>query len=122
MSNYFSPLAPPAQAGFANASSYDQHRPSYPDEAVDKLLTHLYLNDMPEATIVDLAAGTGKFTELLANRREEYEIIAIEPHEAMRKELEKKSLKGVVVRDGSAAHIPLEDESVDGVIASQVCS
>ncbi|KAI9724431.1 MAG: hypothetical protein M1812_000499 [Candelaria pacifica] len=119
MSKESSTLAAAAQSGFSNASSYDQNRPSYPPEAVDKLLTHLYLNDMPEAQIVDLAAGTGKFTELLANRKEGYEIIAIEPHEAMRRELEKKELKGVVVKDGYAAHIPLEDQSVDAVIASQ---
>ncbi|KAI9791557.1 MAG: hypothetical protein M1835_000236 [Candelina submexicana] len=108
-----------AQSGFANASSYDQHRPSYPPEAVDKLLTHLYLNDVPEAQIADLAAGTGKFTELLADRKEGYEIVAIEPHEAMRKELEKKQLKNVTVKNGNAAHIPLEDQSIDAVIASQ---
>lgn len=122
MSNNSSTLASAAQSGFADASSYDQHRPSYPSEAVDKLLAHLYLEGMPEVQIVDLAAGTGKFTELLANRKEGYEIIAIEPHEAMRKELEKKQLRGVLVKDGDAEHIQLEDQSVDAVIASQVGS
>ena len=35
--------------------------------------------------IVDLAAGTGKLTELLAARDEEFDILAAEPYARMRK-------------------------------------
>lgn len=59
-----------AQTGFSNASHYDAHRPSYPEEAVSKLLKHLGVADQPKAQIVELASGTGKFTELLVKRGE----------------------------------------------------
>ena len=66
--------------GFQNASSYDKHRPSYPHEAVTRFLEHLQVNGVKGARIVDLAAGTGKFTELLVDRDESFEILAVEPH------------------------------------------
>ena len=113
-------IAASALTGFANASSYDKHRPSYPLEAVDKLLKALQVEDLTGARIVDLGAGTGKFTKLLAERKEKYDIVAIEPHEAMRKELGSKTLKGVTVLAGDATSMPLESQSVDALIASQV--
>ena len=67
--------------GFQNASSYDMHRPTYPREAVTRLLKHLQIHGVKKARIVDLAAGTGKFTELLVARDEDFEILAIEPHD-----------------------------------------
>lgn len=75
---------------------------------------------IPTASVVDLAAGTGKMTELLAKRPEEYEITAVEPHADMRKVLEAKKLRGVKVVDGLSTDMPLEKESVDAVIAAQV--
>lgn len=113
-------LADVASRGFAAASSYDQHRPSYPPEAVEQLLAHLQVSGLRGARILDLAAGTGKFTELLAKREEEFEIVAVEPHGEMRGELEKKILKGVTVLEGDAVTIPLKARSVDAVIVAQV--
>jgi len=40
----------------------------------------------------------------------------------MRKELEKKALKGVKVLDGNAAEMPVEEEWADAVVAAQVSS
>lgn len=115
-----STIANVAQNGFADASSYDQHRPSYPPEAVEELLKHLQVDGLPAARIVDLAAGTGKFTELLAAREECYEILAIEPQADMRNELARKDLKGVTVVEGDAVNLPVESQSVDAVVAAQV--
>lgn len=111
-----------AKSGFANALSYDKHRPTYPPEAVSKLLSALHIAGVHGATVVDLAAGTGKFTEPLAARDEEYEITAIEPHERMRAELERKKLGGgrVKVLDGTAQKTGLQSQSVDVVITGQV--
>lgn len=95
-------LAPAAAAGFHNASAYDAHRPSYPASAVQALLTHMRLADKPHARIVEVAAGTGKFTEALAARHEGFEVVAVEPHGEMRRELEAKGLNGVSVRAGRA--------------------
>lgn len=110
-----------AQSGFSNAALYDQHRPSFPAHSVDVLLEGIRVADNPKATVVDLAAGTGKFTELLASRDEGYEIVAVEPHLEMRKVLQDKHLRGVSVHDGLSTDMKfLGDESVDAVIAAQV--
>ena len=45
-----------------------------------RLLEHLQVSGVKRARIIDLAAGTGKFTELLVGRSEDFEILAIEPH------------------------------------------
>ncbi|EXF78450.1 methyltransferase, partial [Colletotrichum fioriniae PJ7] len=99
-----------ASKGFADAATYDAYRPSYPPAATQKFLEHLRLADVPHAKILDLAAGTGKMTEVLAARHEGFEVVAVEPHEGMRAELEKKGLRGVEVKDGFAAKLPLGEE------------
>ncbi|KAH0380887.1 putative 2-heptaprenyl-1,4-naphthoquinone methyltransferase, partial [Aureobasidium melanogenum] len=112
-------LNPSAQNGFSNAALYDKHRPSFPAHSVSVLLDGVRVADT-QATVVDLAAGTGKFTELLAARDEGYKVIAIEPHADMRKVLEDKHLPGVSVQDGLSTDMKsLKDESVDAVIAAQ---
>ncbi|KAH7162990.1 S-adenosyl-L-methionine-dependent methyltransferase [Dactylonectria estremocensis] len=105
--------------GFHNALSYDAHRPSYPDTAVGSLLKHLGLEGRP-GRIVDLAAGTGKFTEVLAARPEAFEIVAVEPLDSMRETLAKKHLRGVEVRAGTASNIDaVETGWADGCIVAQ---
>lgn len=109
-----------AAQGFAASSDYDKHRPSYPAASVEELLSGCRVAGKKGAKIVDLAAGTGKFTELLAKRNEEFEIIAIEPHHGMRDVLAAKQLPRVTVLSGKADAMPLEEASVDCVIAAQV--
>lgn len=108
-----------ASEGFEDAGSYDAYRPSYPPEAVDSLLRHLKIADRPNVNVLEIAAGTGKFTELLAKRHENYTIHAVEPHAGMRAQLEKKQLRNVTVTDGHAAKMPVEDEWADACIAAQ---
>ncbi|KAI9729605.1 MAG: hypothetical protein M1834_006801 [Cirrosporium novae-zelandiae] len=108
-----------AQTGFSKAAAYDQYRPSYPPEALEHLLDNLKVVGLAQAKIVDLAAGTGKFTELIAARKEAYHITAVEPHEGMCQELIKKNLTNVTVKAGSATSIPVADQSLDAVIAAQ---
>nr|OQO24333.1 hypothetical protein B0A51_05560 [Rachicladosporium sp. CCFEE 5018] len=114
-----SALKPSALHGFAKSSAYDQHRPSYPAKSVQELLRQCRVAGVKGAEVLDLAAGTGKFTELLAAREEGYEVVAVEPHQGMREVLEAKGLKGVKVEDGDAESLPFEDESVDAIIAAQ---
>ncbi|KAL8807515.1 MAG: hypothetical protein Q9182_000680 [Xanthomendoza sp. 2 TL-2023] len=114
-----SKLSDQALKGFADASSYDTYRPSYPPEAVDALLARLQVKGVENAQIVDLGAGTGKFSQLLAARDEKYDIVAVEPHEEMRKEMEAKKLRGVRVVKGDAYDIPVESQSADAVVAAQ---
>ena len=109
-------LVDPADAwgGGDNASSYERGRPSYPREAVEHL-AHV-LNIGPGRTVVDLGAGTGKFTRLLAATGAH--VVAVEPQAAMRAELSAAAPESVDVLDGGAEAIPLPDASVDVVCAA----
>lgn len=109
-----------AQTGFAKSAAYDQHRPAYTSTVVQLLLENLRVSGVKHAKLLDLAAGTGKFTEAIAAREEQYEIAAVEPHDEMRQVLEEKKLSGVAVLAGKADSIPVEDGSVDAVICAQV--
>jgi len=107
--------------GFKNAAAYDTHRPSYPQEAVDTLLSRLNLTSVAggqSAKMVEIASGTGKFTELLV-AKPGLEIIAVEPHEGMRAQLAAKNLEAVTVLDGHAGKLPVEDGWADGYLAAQ---
>jgi ubiquinone/menaquinone biosynthesis C-methylase UbiE len=108
-----------ASEGFADASAYDAHRPSYPPEAVDALLRHLKISGQPNVNVVEIASGTGKFTEPLAKRHESYNIHAVEPHAGMRAQLVVKDLPNVTTTDGHAAKLPVQDGWADAVIAAQ---
>lgn len=109
-----------SSASFQDAKAYDAHRPSYPPAAVESLLARLGVAGQPRARIVDLAAGTGKFTELLAARPEGYEILAVEPTRSMRETLAGKGLQGVEVRDGTAEEMMgVGDGWADGVVVAQ---
>jgi len=109
-----------AAKGFTNAANYDKYRPSYTPTATEELLKQCRVSGKKHAKILDLAAGSGKFTEVLAQRPEQYEIIAVEPHDVMRQVLEQKRLPKVTSKAGKADGIPLDDESVDAVICAQV--
>jgi SAM-dependent methyltransferase len=61
------------------AELYDRARPSYPAAAIDALLEYGGLG--PKSRIVDVGAGTGKATELLAARG--LDVTAIEPSAEM---------------------------------------
>ena len=114
-------ISPAATTGFTDAASYDQHRPSYPLSAVQHLLASIQIAGEHGARVIDFAAGTGKFTTLLAQRDEGYNVIAVEPHEGMRAELARKGLRGVQVVAGSAAEMRgVADGEADAVIAAQV--
>ena len=114
-----------AEEGFRNATAYDAYRPSYLAEAVDAFLARLGVARMPGARVVEVAAGTGKFTEQLARRPERFAVRAVEPHDGMRDRLDAKAradpdLVGVHVLPGKAEKMPLEDEWGDACIAAQV--
>ena len=66
-----------ARSGFADGANYDQYRPSFPEASVDTLLKAVRVAGLAGANIVDLAAGTGKFTEILARRDEGFRITAV---------------------------------------------
>ncbi|KAJ3486890.1 hypothetical protein NLG97_g6525 [Lecanicillium saksenae] len=111
-------FVPDAAVGFKNGGAYDAHRPSYRPEIVDDILKNLGLAGKKNARIVDIAAGTGKFTEVLAAREEQFEIVAVEPVESMRNTLVSKNL-GIDVREGLATSLGLPDAWADGITVAQ---
>ena len=100
----------PARSFDLAAEEYEATRPSYPDEVLDLLPV------AADATVLDLGAGTGKLTRVLARRYAQ--VIAVEPLDGMRGILE-RVVPQVEALAGSAEEIPLEDASVDAVFAAQ---
>jgi SAM-dependent methyltransferase len=94
----------------ASAGLYDSVRPSYPPEAARWLL-----GDAP-LRVVDLGAGTGIFSRVLAALG--HDVVAVEPDPEMR-ELIGAAAPGIAVLAGSAEEIPLAAASVDAVVAAQ---
>lgn len=91
------------------ASVYHAARPGYPVEAIAWLIGDA-------VRVLDLGAGTGKLTEaLIALDRD---VIAVDPVEEMLDELE-VAVPGVPRILGTAEDIPIEDASVDAVVAGQ---
>ena len=104
-----------AQSGFdADAARYARGRPDYPAEVSGWLTDTLDLE--PGKTVIDLGAGTGKFTRPLLQTGAR--VIAVEPVAAMRAKLS-ADLPEVEVLDGSATSIPLPDEAVDAIVCAQ---
>lgn len=62
------------------ADIYAQSRPSYPDEALDFIVSHCHLQ--PGDTMLDVGCGTGISTRLFAKRN--LQLIGIEPNDDMR--------------------------------------
>jgi SAM-dependent methyltransferase len=96
------------------ADVYERARPTYPPEAVAWIAERLDLR--PGRTVLDLGAGTGKLTRALLETGAR--VIAIEPGDAMRAELE-RTAPGAEALRGSAEDIPLPEASVDAIAVGQ---
>ncbi len=101
-----------------DADRYDQLRPEYPPEAVDWLLG----SPAGPLRVLDLAAGTGKVSRVLAALG--HDVVAVDPSGPMLDAL-RRSLAGaaggerVEALTGSAEDVPLGDGSVDAVVVGQ---
>lgn len=94
----------------AVAGAYERSRPGYPVDAVR------WLAGEEPCDVVDLGAGTGKLSRLLAAQR--HRVTAVEPIAEMLAELE-AAVPGAAARAGSAEAIPLADASADVVTVAQ---
>jgi SAM-dependent methyltransferase len=100
-----------ASAGYgAAAATYARARPGYPPELVPWLLAQLGTDEL-----LEIGAGTGKLTRLLAAAGAH--VTAVEPVAAMLEQLSR--LDGVAVLDARAEELPLPDGSVAGAVFSQ---
>jgi len=99
-----------ARAFGAQAEDYERGRPGWPADAVAGLIERFGARE-----VVDLAAGTGKLTRILA---EHADVIAIEPVDGMRAVLDAQVPAARVIA-GTAEAIPLRDRSVDAVFVAE---
>lgn len=90
--------------------AYERGRPGYPAEAVSTV------GLPPSATVLDLGAGTGKLTRLLALTFSR--VVSVEPDDEMRHLLVARC-PDVEALAGNAEQIPRADASVDAVFAAQ---
>jgi SAM-dependent methyltransferase len=99
----------------AAAAAYAEHRPDYPPDAVLWCVAPLG-RDIAGLRVLDLGAGTGKLTALLAELGAD--VTAVEPDEAMLAELRRR-VPSARALAGQAEAIPLADGSVDAVLCAQ---
>lgn len=95
-----------AQSFGAAADAYERGRPGYPDDVADWLVPD------DARLVVDVGAGTGKFTRTLLGAAGVAEVVAVEPDAAMRSRLA-AALPDVRALDGTGEAIPLDDGSAD---------
>ena len=108
-------IDPRAASGFAAvADAYERGRPSYPAEAIDRIIGYFELTHASDA--LDLAAGTGQLSRLL--RRHVRHLVAVEPAAAMRTKIA-ASLGDVTAVGGAAESLPLRDGAVDAVVVGE---
>jgi SAM-dependent methyltransferase len=98
----------------AAAANYELGRPGWPREAVEIATRRLGLQR--DAAVLDLAAGTGKLTRVLAGRFAT--VTAVEPLAGMRAVLQART-PGARALAGTAEAIPLGDAAVDGVFVAE---
>ena len=89
---------------------YERGRPGWPVEVVS------VGGVPPSATVLELGAGTGKLTRLLADHFDR--VVAVEPDAGMLAIL-RRACSTVDARQGSAEAIPVESGSVEAVYAAE---
>ena len=92
---------------------YKKHRPDYPRAVIDHLETTGFLT--AGDVVADLGAGTGIFSRRLLDAG--YDVIAVEPNEAMASAIEPHDRLRVIGAPAEAT--TLDDASVDLVTAAQ---
>ncbi|WP_018333838.1 class I SAM-dependent methyltransferase [Actinomycetospora chiangmaiensis] len=89
------------------AEDYDRVRPGYPPEALRPVVGNL---------VVEVGAGTGKLTALLAPGRR---VVAVEPDPAMRAVLDGRGRRDVEVVDGTGERLPVGTGEASAVVYGQ---
>jgi SAM-dependent methyltransferase len=109
-----SPKEAPPDAFGRTAREYELGRPGWPEELLDRVVSELGLG--PDATVLDLGAGTGKLTRSLVPRFAR--VVAVEPDDAMRAVLD-EVVPGAEAFAGRGDAIPLGDGEVNAVFSAE---
>lgn len=102
-----------AAAFLAGGGHYHKVRPGYPGESL-QWLTHNSAGRIRD--VLDVGAGTGKYTQLLA--QQDWRLTAVDPSADMLAQL-RGQLPQVTVQVGTAEQLPLADGSFDLAVVAQ---
>lgn len=102
-----------AAAFLEGGDHYHKVRPSYPDESLGWLIEKA---NGPIHDALDVGAGTGKYTQLLATH--DWDLTAVDPSADMLAQLA-VDLPQVTTIVGTAEHLELADSSTDLVVVAQ---
>src|SRR5690349_10286153 len=103
-----------AKVGFSRSSDhYDKSRSGYPPALADRLMRHLGV--IQDAKVLELGAGTGKWTENIL--RHSSQVTIVEPVQEMRASLEKRFPR-ILVEPAQAEALPFADASFDFVFVA----
>jgi SAM-dependent methyltransferase len=109
------PIERTARLGFQRAAGrYARGRPEAPPAALNALVETLGISE--RSTVLELGAGTGKLSRLLAPRAGLY--LSLEPVPAMREEF-RKALPNLPLLAGVSEHLPFRTGRVDAIVAAQ---
>lgn len=104
-----------AAEGFSSgADTYVRGRPDYPPEALDWLRNVAGVG--AGKTVLDLGAGTGKFTKVLLTTGAR--VIAVDPVTPMLDRL-RRDVPGAEAIVGDAEHVPVASGEIDAVVCAQ---
>jgi SAM-dependent methyltransferase len=93
------------------ADAYERARPSWPPAAIDSAFHHWGL-DPAEGLVVDVAAGTGRLTKLLAERCPR--VLAVEPLVEMR-----RHIRDAPAVKGSAERLRIDDAAAQAIFVGE---
>lgn len=103
-----------AAAFLEGGDHYHKVRPGYPEDSLDWLLENANNTQIRDA--LDIGAGTGKYTQLLAQRG--WHITAVDPSADMLAQLT-ADIPGATTIEGTAEHLDLPEASADLAVAAQ---
>lgn len=109
-------MSEPANRFIGKAAAYSNSRPTYPQECLDQIIDKTGLG--PAATVYDIGAGTGLFTQLLLNHFEH--IHMVEPNREMGEAaLVRLPIWQITLNIAPAESFPAKPDSIDLITAAQ---